>query len=372
MSTRDYSVSGPNSKLAVEQGLAAAEWYHTEVPRKRMKSLMKRKDGPAIRDTVCWFGLLALFGFGACWFWGTWWCVPFFVCYGVLYGSASISRWHEFGHGTAFRTPWLSDALYQVASFMQSFEATRYRWSHVRHHTDTIIVGRDREIEAMRPPHIPRIMANFFGLPVLLDTWKSVALHTVGRVSDEDRELIPESEYHKMFREARAWVAVMALVVAASIYFGTILPLLLIGPVPLIYGRWLGHLFDLTQHAGLADNVLDHRLNTRTVYMNPVFRFIYLNMNYHIEHHMFPMVPYHALPALHKELQHDLPAPCKNTYVAFREIVPAVLRQRRDPTYAIKRELPPGAKPFRPELHDVPDPVPGPRVPASVAELDNR
>jgi fatty acid desaturase len=66
-----------------------------------------------------------------------------------------------------------------------------------------------------------------------------------------------------------------------------------------------GHL----QHAGLAENVLDHRLNTRTVYMNPISRFIYWNMNYHIEHHMFPMVPYHALPRLHEVIKADLPPP---------------------------------------------------------------
>ena len=53
----------------------------------------------------------------------------------------------------------------------------------------------------------------------------------------------------------------------------------------------------LLQHGGLAEDVLDHRLNSRTVYMNPVSRWIYWNMNYHVEHHMFPMVPYHALPA---------------------------------------------------------------------------
>jgi fatty acid desaturase len=28
----------------------------------------------------------------------------------------------------------------------------------------------------------------------------------------------------------------------------------------------------LTQHAGLAEDTLDHRLNSRTVYMNPVSR----------------------------------------------------------------------------------------------------
>ena len=49
-----------------------------------------------------------------------------------------------------------------------------------------------------------------------------------------------------------------------------------------------------TQHAGLAENVLDHRLNCRTVYMNPLNRYLYWNMNYHVEHHMFPLVPYHA------------------------------------------------------------------------------
>ena len=37
--------------------------------------------------------------------------------------------------------------------------------------------------------------------------------------------------------------------------------------------------------------------------MNPISRFVYWNMNYHVEHHMFPMVPYHALPALHAEIK---------------------------------------------------------------------
>ena len=39
--------------------------------------------------------------------------------------------------------------------------------------------------------------------------------------------------------------------------------------LPSIYGAWLYLVFGLTQHAGLAEDVLDHRLNSRTVYMNP-------------------------------------------------------------------------------------------------------
>jgi fatty acid desaturase len=68
---------------------------------------------------------------------------------------------------------------------------------------------------------------------------------------------------------------------------------------------------------------------------------------------MFPMVPYHALPALHAELKDDLPAPCRSSIAAYREILPALRRQMRDPEYFLRPPLPPTAKPFRPELHPV-------------------
>ena len=57
---RDYSLTGPLNQQAVEIGLANAEWYKTEIPRARMKELMKRSDGPATRDTLLWFGLMIL------------------------------------------------------------------------------------------------------------------------------------------------------------------------------------------------------------------------------------------------------------------------------------------------------------------------
>jgi fatty acid desaturase len=86
--------------------------------------------------------------------------------------------------------------------------------------------------------------------------------------------------------------------------------------------------------------------------MNPVFRFLYWNMNYHVEHHMFPMVPYHALPRLHAEVAADMPTPYPSLLAAYREIVPTLLRQLREPDYYVRRELPAAAQPFRPEMHD--------------------
>jgi fatty acid desaturase len=81
---RDYSLVGDSTRAALEQGLASAEWYHTDVARSEMKTLMKRQDGPAIRDTVLWFALIIASAAGGIYFWGTWLCVPFLFVYGVL------------------------------------------------------------------------------------------------------------------------------------------------------------------------------------------------------------------------------------------------------------------------------------------------
>jgi Na+-transporting NADH:ubiquinone oxidoreductase subunit F len=110
--------------------------------------------------------------------------------------------------------------------------------------------------------------------------------------------------------------------------------------LPTLYGSWLMPIYYYTQHAGLAENVLDHRLNCRTVYLNPINRYLYWNMNYHLEHHMFPLVPYHQLPRLHALVKSDTPEPYDGLWAAWREIVPAVLRQVKDPAYYVTRRLP--------------------------------
>ena len=104
MQKRDYCLLGKDGQKAVETGLAGANWYSTTIPRKEMKEFIRRSDGPAIRDTFIW--LAALFGFASFGvaLWPSWWSAPFWLAYGVFYGSSTDSRWHECGHRTAFKT----------------------------------------------------------------------------------------------------------------------------------------------------------------------------------------------------------------------------------------------------------------------------
>ncbi len=355
---RDYSLTGASAAAAVESGLVAAEWYHTEVPRRVMKDLMQRNDRVAIRDTALWLALHVLFAAGGIWFWGSWIAVPFWLAYGVLYGSACDSRWHECGHGTAFRTRWMNDVVYHIASFQVIRNPVNWRWSHARHHTDTVIVGRDAEIIWMHPIKMALKALAFVGI---VDTWASLevlARNALGKLSPDERDYIPQTEQPKAVFWARVHMALFGLTGAATLWmlaagmgWKAAIPFLLIGG-PRMYGCWHMVMTGLLQHGGLAEDVLDHRLNSRTVYMNPVSRWIYWNMNYHIEHHMFPMVPYHALPRLHEVVKHDLPAPNTSIWQAYREMWTAVLRQRHEPGFYLKRALPPGAKPYRSALHE--------------------
>ncbi len=348
--TRNYSLLGPDARRAVESGLAAAEWYHTEVPRKDMKALMQRSDAPAIRDTIILFGSMILFvGLGIA-LWPSWWSAPFWLAYGVLYGSAMDSRWHECSHGTAFKTPWMNNAVYNVACFMMIRNPVTWRWSHARHHTDTYIVGRDPEIAIMRPPVFFKVIGNFFGIFDAWSGWSRMLLNATGRIHPEEADYIPASEQPKVIRIARIWTAIYAVAIALALAMGSILPLMVVG-LPRLYGAWHHVMTGLLQHGGLADNVNDHRLNSRTVFMNPVSRFIYWNMNYHVEHHMFPMVPYHALPRLHALIKHDLPAPTPSILAGFREMWPALRRQLANEEYYLKRALPATARPYRDDFH---------------------
>jgi fatty acid desaturase len=344
---RDYSLTGPLNERAKVSGLANAQWYKTDIPRARMKELMQRSDGPATRDTIIWIGAMLISAALGIYFWGTWACVPFFIIYGVLYGSGGDSRWHECGHGTAFKTQWKNDAVYQLACFMVMRNPAVWKWSHSRHHTDTIIVGRDPEIVAMRPPDMIKVVLNFFMLAGYPTAFWEMLRHATGKVNASEKDFIPESEQPKVVVVARIWTAIYATTLALAIYTQSILPFMIVG-FPTMYGAWHMVLCGLTQHVGLAEDVLDHRLNSRTAYLNPISRFVYWNMNYHVEHHMFPMVPYHRLPELHEVMKPDCAKPYNGFIECYREIIPTLLRQLKDPNYFVRRQLPDTARPSPP------------------------
>ena len=102
---------------------------------------------------------------------------------------------------------------------------------------------------------------------------------------------------------------------------------------PNLYGAWLMAIYGLDAARRARRERARPPAQLPHHHDEPGHRFLYWNMNYHLEHHMFPLVPYHQLPRLHTIVKDDCPAPYRSLTAAYREIVPAVLRQISDPGY---------------------------------------
>jgi fatty acid desaturase len=337
---KDYSLRGDqeDATLLTEESFedqVEQAWFSANIDRKTFKKLIKRSDGAARKDFALWFGLLLLSGVAAYLSWGTALAFVFFGIYGTLY-SVADHRHHELSHGTPFKTRWANDVLFHLCAFMTLREGFYYRWSHTRHHSHTMLVGKDPEIAATRPPNILGLISDLFFIQDGIGLVKRLVQNATGQINNDGRHFIPENEMWKVIWAARVYLMVVTLVFVSCLLSWSILPAMFVF-LPRFYGGFLSQVFNLTQHAGLAEDVYDHRLNTRTVIMNPVFSFLYANMNYHVEHHMFPMVPYYRLPELHELIKDQIPQPCNGLWEAYQEIIPALVRQQNDPSWEIQK-----------------------------------
>jgi len=93
---------------------------------------------------------------------------------------------------------------------------------------------------------------------------------------------------------------------------------LLISLAPFI-GNGPSILLASAQHCGRPAATQDFRENSRTVLLPAWLSFFYWNMNYHIEHHMYPGVPCYRLPALRTVLADDLPVATAGLHGVFIE-----------------------------------------------------
>ena len=117
----------------------------------------------------------------------------------------------------------------------------------------------------------------------------------------------------------------------------------LIDDFVIFFPRYWGNIiniFNMTQHLGLPEDIKDHRYTTRSVRFNPIFSFLYWHMEYHVEHHMFPSVPSYNLPKLSNLIKDQLPKANTSLYDAYKEILPAIVKQHKDNSYNILKEVP--------------------------------
>ena len=325
----------------MEQVYDQKKWYRVTVDLKMMRALTQRQDARPMRDMVLWLAFMACFAGLVIAFRESWSSALFLLCYGILYGSASASREHETGHMTAFKTKRWNTLFHHIASFMLLRERFARLNGHHAHHKHTIHTEKDPEIVTPNPPKILAMTLNLLQIQKTAVALRSIGLHAFGLLAPGDVGMLFEKVPRAVRTTSQAWLGLIVLSVVTAIYLQSWLPVVLVGPLPTMFGGTLQHVFATTQHTGLASNVFEHRLNTRTIYFGPIMRFIYSNMNYHLEHHLFPNVPYYNLPKLHELIKDQCPPAYSGLGMTLLHVIMALARQLREPGFFVQREFPP-------------------------------
>ena len=322
------------------------KWHKCKVDIEVLKELSKKSDLKGLQHILVFFGLLIVTGILAYITWGTWWSVFWFLVYGNIY-SFSNPLWHETGHKTAFKSKFLNEFFYYISSFMSNFEPIRWRYTHFVHHGNTYSTENpfDHEIEygndLKKTPK--RLIVNIVPFLDLVFIKKHISFeifqHAFGIKTKVMEECIPENVQAKAILNSRIYVVVWSLIALWSILASSWMPILYF-LLPHFYGKTLHKLVAFTQHAGLARNIKDHRFSTREMHLNPILSFLYWKMEYHLTHHMFPTVPSYNLDKLHHHIKDQLPKTNNGLIDAYREIIPALIKQREDTSYFIKKDIP--------------------------------
>lgn len=283
---------------SMEQMTETAFGRELVIDRKTLKPFTRRTDRAGLVHFAGHMSLLVLTGALVWQALGSWWIVPAMLAHGVVMAFLFAPA-HECSHGTPFRSRWLNETVYWTVCLIYMVPPTFFRYAHAAHHTYTQIRGRD-------PDMLPQRMTvlDYVVYVSAYPFWKRNILwflrHPFGRIDPAQRYYLPDSEIPRVVREGRIILALYATVAAAAIWAGSAAPLVL-WVIPRLVGepfmRWLR----IAEHGECAEGG-DLRENTRTTRTSRLVRFLFWNMPYHAEHHICPMVPFHALGRLHAEV----------------------------------------------------------------------
>ncbi len=266
------------------------------VPAALREALVMRSDGPGLRRLAGHVGAILAVGSLLVANVPGWWAL--LPVQGVLIVFLFTLE-HEATHRTPFRTVWLNDAAGRAAGFLLLLPFEWFRYFHLAHHRWTNIEGKDPEL-AGKPILTARDWVwHVSGVPYWASEVRLMLALVSGRVRDE---VLPESARPRAVREARIMAAGYA-VVALTLLWSTVL--LWVWIVPVLLGQPALRLYLLAEH-GDCPRVANLFENTRTTFTNRLVRWLAWNMPYHVEHHIWPAVPFHRLPEVHGLVRTEL------------------------------------------------------------------
>ncbi|WP_119458437.1 fatty acid desaturase family protein [Rhodospirillaceae bacterium SYSU D60014] len=293
-------------------------YHQARIDRAKLRALAVRSDrrgllqlaghGAALAGTACLLGYAL----------GSWWVVPAIVLHGIVL-TFLFAPLHEAVHRTAFGSRWLNDAVAWVCGALLVLPPDYFRYFHFAHHRHTQDPARDPELASPKPATFGGWLLHVSGLPFWRAQVGGLIRRALGRTPEP---FLPPRAAARVVREARLLLAIYAGIATVAAVSGSTAPLIY-WIVPALVGQPFLRLFLLAEHTGCPLSA-DMLANTRTTLTTGIVRFFTWNMPFHAEHHAFPALPFHALPAAHREVRLDLKVIAPGYLAVNREILRAI------------------------------------------------
>lgn len=323
-------------------------WYRSPLTKEELHSLTKRSNLHGLLQIIT--QLLLTFALGAVAYYVfyhyAWYIfMPVFFIYATVYSFLGLSgAGHELSHGTVFKSRSINEFFVLLISLLSWTNMHFFRTSHTKHHQLTLHNGLDLEVvQPLKYQPFDWVKMFTFNWSGLKFVFTNEFRRSLGIIKGEWEERIyPPSEVEKrraLMNWSRFILIGQLLIAAVFIYFQQYVLLLLVTFAPFFAG-WLNFLCGFTQHAGLPPDIDDYRIICRTMTLNPLLRFLYWHMNYHVEHHMYPGVPFFRLGALRKTIVQTLPPAYPGLIACWRELRTILRKQHEDASYVYYPEVP--------------------------------
>ena len=336
---------------------ANIHWYRSTIDKDVLAGLLTRNDPRGWFQTLAHLGLFFVTGALAYAAFqnitpNNWYAsvpllaVALFV-HGTIGPFMGLIAIHELQHRTVFRARKLNAFFEKLYAFISWSDYIWYQASHARHHQATCHAAHDGEVLLPVKFSLKRWRV-WLGLLAWnpSTTWQRLKLvwrHANGDIQGEwYNHVLPESD-PVLRRAHRNWARTLlighSLLALAFLLTGHGF-LIVVFTFGTFYCGWLGFLCGVPQHYGLNPDSPDFRLNTRTFTCSWLPAFYYWNMQYHLEHHMFPAVPFYNLGKLRQAIGHDLPPAPHGLIATWREMLAIKRNIAADPTYRFVPEVP--------------------------------
>lgn len=234
--------------------------------------------------------------------------IPFYIIAGAsMHGICLFT--HEGVHGTIHRNTWINNFIGSVSGYIVLQTLAGYRVLHLKHHKHLNKEGD--------PGLLKTYVSNKYVIAAM--EWGYLLFGYLAFLS-----IIPYQGYKQGNKKDQILIVKDLFFILLILWSGIkLLPLSWVVHgwlIPMVFVHFMMNIRGMSQHLMLEDHH-DPFKGARTIKAHPIVDFFLCNENYHIEHHLYPSIPWYNLKKVHALIKKDLNKKQSTIIFSFREFI---------------------------------------------------